>query len=41
MFVPCIIKRNINNQHYTLIFTTSLFYILASTAETCRSQYVE
>jgi hypothetical protein len=31
MFVPCIIRRSRNNQHYTLIFTTPLFYILAPT----------
>jgi hypothetical protein len=29
MFVPCIIKRSINNQHYALICTTPLLYILA------------
>jgi hypothetical protein len=31
MFVPCIIRRSRNNQHYALIFTTPLFYILAPT----------
>jgi hypothetical protein len=31
MFVPCIIRRNRNNQHYALIFTTPLFYTLAPT----------
>jgi hypothetical protein len=31
MFVPCIIRRSTNNQHYALICTTSLFYILAPT----------
>src|SRR5215475_13298792 len=31
MFVPCIIIRSRNNQHYALLCTTSLFYILAST----------
>jgi hypothetical protein len=31
MFVPCIIRRSRNNQHYTLICTTPLFYILAPT----------
>jgi hypothetical protein len=31
MFVPCVIRRSINNQHYALICTTSLFYILAPT----------
>jgi hypothetical protein len=31
MFVPCIIRRSRNNQHYSLICTTHLFYILAPT----------
>jgi hypothetical protein len=31
MFVPCIIRRSRNNQHYALIYTTHLFYILAPT----------
>jgi hypothetical protein len=31
MFVPCIIRRSINIQHYALICTTLLFYILAPT----------
>jgi hypothetical protein len=31
MFVPCIIRRSRNNQHYAQIFTTPLFYILAPT----------
>jgi hypothetical protein len=31
MFVPCIIRRSRNNQHYAVIFTTPLFYILAPT----------
>jgi hypothetical protein len=31
MFVPCIITRSKNNQHYALICTTTLFYILAPT----------
>jgi hypothetical protein len=31
MFVPCIIRRSRNNQHYALICTTPLFYILAPT----------
>jgi hypothetical protein len=30
MFVPCIIRRNRNNQQYSLICTTPLFYILAA-----------
>jgi hypothetical protein len=30
MFVPCIIRRSRNNQHYAQICTTALFYILAS-----------
>jgi hypothetical protein len=29
MFVPCIIRRIRNNQHYALICTKHLFYILA------------
>jgi hypothetical protein len=30
MFAPCIIRRSRNNnQHYALICTTTLFYILA------------
>jgi hypothetical protein len=33
IFVPCIIRRSRNNQHYALICTT--------TAETCRSQCIE
>jgi hypothetical protein len=31
MSVPCIIRRGGNNQHYALICTTALFYILAAT----------
>jgi hypothetical protein len=31
MFVPYIIRRSRNNQHYALICTTALFYILAAT----------
>jgi hypothetical protein len=31
MFIPCIIRRSRNNQHYALICTTLLFYILAPT----------
>jgi hypothetical protein len=31
MFVPRIIRRSRNNQHYALICTTHLFYILAAT----------
>jgi hypothetical protein len=31
MFVPCIIRRSGNNQHYALISTTLLFYVLART----------
>jgi hypothetical protein len=31
MFVPFIIRRSRNNQHYALICTTPLFYILAPT----------
>jgi hypothetical protein len=31
MFVPCIIRCSRNNQHYALICTTPLFYILAPT----------
>jgi hypothetical protein len=31
MFVPRIIRRSRNNQHYALICTTPLFYILAPT----------
>jgi hypothetical protein len=31
MFVPCVIRRNRNNQHYALNCTTPLFYILAPT----------
>jgi hypothetical protein len=31
MFVPCIIRRSRNNQHYALICTTPLFYIVAPT----------
>jgi hypothetical protein len=31
MFIPCIIRHSRNNQHYELIFTTPLFYILAPT----------
>jgi hypothetical protein len=31
MFVPCIIRRSSNNQHYALNCTTPLFYILAPT----------
>jgi hypothetical protein len=31
MFVPCIIRRSINNQRYTQICTTALFYTLAPT----------
>jgi hypothetical protein len=31
MFVPCIIRHSGNNQHYELICTISLFYILTPT----------
>jgi hypothetical protein len=31
MFVPCIIRRSRNNQHYALNFTTPLFNTLAPT----------
>jgi hypothetical protein len=31
MFIPCIIRCSRNNQHYALICTTPLFYILAPT----------
>jgi hypothetical protein len=31
MFVPCTIRRSRNNQHYALISTAPLFYILAPT----------
>jgi hypothetical protein len=31
IFRPCIIRRSRNNQHYALICTTPLFYILAPT----------
>jgi hypothetical protein len=31
MFVPCIIRRSRNNQHYALICTIPLFHILAPT----------
>jgi hypothetical protein len=31
MFVPCIARLSINNQHYALHFITSLFNILAPT----------
>jgi hypothetical protein len=31
MFVPCIIRRSGNSQHYALICTTPLLYILART----------
>jgi hypothetical protein len=31
MFLPCIIRHSINNQHYALICTNPLFYILAPT----------
>jgi hypothetical protein len=31
MFVPCIIRRSRNNQHYALNCTTPLFCILAPT----------
>jgi hypothetical protein len=31
MFVPCIAKRNINNQHYAVIYVTSLTNIQAPT----------
>jgi hypothetical protein len=31
MFVPCIIRHSKNNQHYSLICSTPLFYILAPT----------
>jgi hypothetical protein len=30
MFVPCITKRSINNQHYALNYTTTVFNIQAS-----------
>jgi hypothetical protein len=29
IFIPCIIRRRRNNQHYALSCTTPLFYILA------------
>jgi hypothetical protein len=31
MFVPCVIKRNRNNQHNAQIYTTALFHMLAPT----------
>jgi hypothetical protein len=31
MFVPCIARRSINNQHYALIYITSLFNVQAPT----------
>ena len=31
MFIPCIIRRSRNNQHYAQICTTPLFYILTPT----------
>jgi hypothetical protein len=31
MFIPCIIRRSRNNQHYAQICTTALFYIQAPT----------
>jgi hypothetical protein len=31
MFVPCIIRRRRNNQHYPQTCTTDLFYILVPT----------
>jgi hypothetical protein len=31
MFVPCIIRRSRNNQHYALNFTTPLFHVLPPT----------
>jgi hypothetical protein len=31
MFVPCIIRRSRNNEHYTQICITALFYMLAPT----------
>jgi hypothetical protein len=31
MFVPCIIRQSKNNQHYALVCTTPLFYILTPT----------
>jgi hypothetical protein len=31
MFVQCIIKRSIKNQHNAQIFATALFHMLAST----------
>jgi hypothetical protein len=31
MFVPCIIRRSRNNQHYALNFTTALFYRMIHT----------
>jgi hypothetical protein len=31
MFVPCIIRCITNDQHFALIFTTTLFHVLAPT----------
>jgi hypothetical protein len=31
MFVPCIARRSINNQHYALNYITSLFNVQAVT----------
>jgi hypothetical protein len=31
MFVPCIARRSINNQHYALNYITSLFNVQAPT----------
>jgi hypothetical protein len=31
MFVPCIIRRSINDQQYALIYSIPLFYILIPT----------
>jgi hypothetical protein len=31
MFIPCIVRRIINDQKYALICTTHLFYVLVST----------
>jgi hypothetical protein len=31
MFVPWIVRRSRNNQHFALVCTTPLFYILAPT----------
>jgi hypothetical protein len=31
MFVPCVIRRSRNNQHYALIYTNPVFHILPLT----------